>query len=1146
MYETRKIVLIGIIIILAYICMCQKEQLIEGLGDNQTCNATEMDVVKNIYIMGMPEEDGLRMAGAETGFRPSEGCNACFRNIDDIVEGQAQANAVELQTDEEKRIFNRALDILNKYRERNQIGDYTTKIVDRETYREFVNTLRTDPEVTPETGFANLPPDHEIKVLFYIKGSIAMDECDRRGDNEEVEIPERPTWFPETIWNFFMELYYTQEELEASNRELRQEIEDTREELEEQIQDLLNRGGQKAPLNEVVTERQCDEILRECIEDNTCANMIYWHSIKQMLYFFKHQPERFKEWFLLNVNNEIITPEEINALNDEENWNTYIEAYVNSLYDQADIYIEQIINDIGPYIVSASNVTIDELQEKDSSLSAKDAENLKSLFYEEMEIQEALTLENINISNLMKYLFNFVGDPALGIDLAQESQYRKSVLIYQVFSLGFIDHHIDFPENLYPIMWTYRDKRLNASGTTTIGHPGVINDIDIAIQNYCSEINGKQVLMVNKNIDGKDINPIWIVDLYGDLRDKMDEIEEMSDLPSFSLESFRRTGCEFFPDRTPENSDECNDALPVINEKIVNQHKKCYPKDRIVDFEWCLYQFNSEYECDNYSGDNCEWSTDIIRPSHICSLKESSIAELSEFYENDFGSVDEADASHLAQRILSGHRGCQRMKNEPKCIYDGEDACEWIEYSNFNPNGVCKSLSGNKLEDDKCNMATNKSSCDITPEHLKTYGSYGEPICEWVETAESETADRLVEISTNSCDGEELRNIFYDNMNDCNECMDQCTSSGRSEEECLELGGPDGTCRETSETSCSNLAEGTLSQWQNATMTDEAKTSCQVCMSDGRIDNIMNMLYTGEINFDYLEEIPDIDKLFEIIINYRINNALNQDLEINNPETMLEYMRTENKTEAEILDQWGSDHVYNKLIAELRHELNIQICDGYIQENIAYIQDEGSADDAESVETPERTCSQNISDLILSNSPLLLDYIQDIDRIIQIVNDFRTEYQLNTTFQVTDGTTFLEYIEISQAMITSPTEAWLERWTSNTFPDTQPLNIFRLLMAKIIMELCSEEYCNNNQYNQNGVCLPCPPGTQKIFSDTNIDTFFDFEDRYNGNPDRPNTTCDIIICGENEYALNHVCTACPDGTTAPPGDNASSLGTPCI
>ena len=41
------------------------------------------------------------------------------------------------------------------------------------------------------------------------------------------------------------------------------------------------------------------------------------------------------------------------------------------------------------------------------------------------------------------------------------------------------------------------------------------------------------------------------------------------------------------------------------------------------------------------------------------------------------------------------------------------------------------------------------------------------------------------------------------------------------------------------------------------------------------------------------------------------------------------------------------------------------------------------------------------------------------------------------------------------------------------------------------------------------------------------------------------TSCIPTLCEENEYSLNHICTACPPGTTHEAGDDASGPGTPC-
>ena len=43
----------------------------------------------------------------------------------------------------------------------------------------------------------------------------------------------------------------------------------------------------------------------------------------------------------------------------------------------------------------------------------------------------------------------------------------------------------------------------------------------------------------------------------------------------------------------------------------------------------------------------------------------------------------------------------------------------------------------------------------------------------------------------------------------------------------------------------------------------------------------------------------------------------------------------------------------------------------------------------------------------------------------------------------------------------------------------------------------------------------------------------------------PDTTCDIIICAENEYVSNHTCQACPAGTYNAEGDPANETDTVC-
>ena len=72
--------------------------------------------------------------------------------------------------------------------------------------------------------------------------------------------------------------------------------------------------------------------------------------------------------------------------------------------------------------------------------------------------------------------------------------------------------------------------------------------------------------------------------------------------------------------------------------------------------------------------------------------------------------------------------------------------------------------------------------------------------------------------------------------------------------------------------------------------------------------------------------------------------------------------------------------------------------------------------------------------------------------------------------------------------------------------------------------------CNINEYVDDNICKPCPPGTEN-------DSIVNTSDN--------NSTCSPILCGENEYVLNHVCTSCPDGTENSSGDAASGENTTC-
>jgi len=77
----------------------------------------------------------------------------------------------------------------------------------------------------------------------------------------------------------------------------------------------------------------------------------------------------------------------------------------------------------------------------------------------------------------------------------------------------------------------------------------------------------------------------------------------------------------------------------------------------------------------------------------------------------------------------------------------------------------------------------------------------------------------------------------------------------------------------------------------------------------------------------------------------------------------------------------------------------------------------------------------------------------------------------------------------------------------------------------------ADHQCAINQfYNSVGNCQNCPPGTEKAEPVTNLDG---------------NTTCDAILCGENERVSNNVCTTCPEGAIRAAGDDASGADTQC-
>ncbi|MBU1499114.1 hypothetical protein KKF34_19695, partial [Myxococcota bacterium] len=78
---------------------------------------------------------------------------------------------------------------------------------------------------------------------------------------------------------------------------------------------------------------------------------------------------------------------------------------------------------------------------------------------------------------------------------------------------------------------------------------------------------------------------------------------------------------------------------------------------------------------------------------------------------------------------------------------------------------------------------------------------------------------------------------------------------------------------------------------------------------------------------------------------------------------------------------------------------------------------------------------------------------------------------------------------------------------------------------------CTPAICEENEYVLNHICTACPAGSANESGDdaTGADT-----------------ACIATLCGENEYVLNHVCTACPAGSTNESGDDATGADTACI
>ena len=76
-----------------------------------------------------------------------------------------------------------------------------------------------------------------------------------------------------------------------------------------------------------------------------------------------------------------------------------------------------------------------------------------------------------------------------------------------------------------------------------------------------------------------------------------------------------------------------------------------------------------------------------------------------------------------------------------------------------------------------------------------------------------------------------------------------------------------------------------------------------------------------------------------------------------------------------------------------------------------------------------------------------------------------------------------------------------------------------------------EVYCEANERVKDNLCVACPPGS------TN-----EAEDFAGGDAD---TSCDPILCGENQRVVAHVCQPCALGTVTAAGADASGVDTTC-
>jgi len=93
------------------------------------------------------------------------------------------------------------------------------------------------------------------------------------------------------------------------------------------------------------------------------------------------------------------------------------------------------------------------------------------------------------------------------------------------------------------------------------------------------------------------------------------------------------------------------------------------------------------------------------------------------------------------------------------------------------------------------------------------------------------------------------------------------------------------------------------------------------------------------------------------------------------------------------------------------------------------------------------------------------------------------------------------------------------KWTSAAYHDASGLDTE-----------CDHTFCGFNQKIRNHVCTACPPGTT---SPGNLDATGE------------DTTCEAQLCGPNFRVVNHVCLICPEGQTSSGTLYASGIDTAC-